>query len=217
VKLAAVFLFVVLLLSSILSALIAAPDDGVPALTDNSKVLVVNAAQMAALERRAQTGEAEAQYILGCAYRDGGPLLAQNEAEAVQWFRKSAEQGFAKGEHALAGMYLHGTGVQQDDTEAARWYTKAAQHGNIAAASLGFLYYVGKGLGRSYSRALDLFSKAAQQGVTAAQYALVTAAQYALGVMYRDGKGIRRDPVEAARFHRMAAEKGLAKRKMNSG
>lgn len=158
-KLAAVLAFVVLLLPLVSSAL-AGPDDAVPTLTDGSKVILVDAAQMAAIERRAKAGEAAAQFVLGCAYRDGGPILAQNQAEAVQWFRKAAEQGFPKGEHALAGIYLEGRGVAQNDAEAARWYTKAAQHGNAAAtASLGFLYYVGKGGGAATLMPWSCFQK----------------------------------------------------------
>lgn len=158
-KLAAVLAFVVLLLPLVSSAL-AGLDDVVLALTDGSKVILVDAAQMAAIERRAKAGEAAAQFVLGCAYRDGGPILAQNQAEAVQWFRKAAEQGFPEGEHALGGVYLEGRGVAQNDAEAARWYTKAAQHGNAAAmASLGFLYYVGRGGGAATLMPWSCFQK----------------------------------------------------------
>ncbi len=51
-------------------------------------------------------------------------------AEAVKWFRLSAEQGNAKGQGALAILYKNGLGVTQDYKEAAKWYRLSAEQGN---------------------------------------------------------------------------------------
>lgn len=54
-------------------------------------------------------------------------------SEAVRWFRRSAEQGFAAGQCVLGIMYEKGKGVTKDLSEARRWYQKAADQGDIDA------------------------------------------------------------------------------------
>jgi uncharacterized protein len=49
-----------------------------------------------------------------------GQGLPQDYAQAVDWLRKSAEQGFDEAAWALADMYYFGDGVQQDYGEAAK-------------------------------------------------------------------------------------------------
>src|SRR5690242_18787255 len=107
------FLYCVLLVILALSGIPSAAYDAVPAQTGKGKVLSFNTAQMAAFQHRAEAGDSQAQFILGCAYRDGGPILPQNQAEAVKWFRKAADQGFAKAENELGNMYLDGRGIPQ--------------------------------------------------------------------------------------------------------
>jgi TPR repeat protein len=54
-------------------------------------------------------------------------------AEAVKWFRLSAEQGYAKAQYNLALMYANGQGVSQDYKEAVKWYRLSAEQGNADA------------------------------------------------------------------------------------
>ena len=68
-------------------------------------------------------------------------------AEAVKWFRLSAEQGYAKAQYNLALMYANGQGVSQDYKEAAKWFRLSAEQGNAKAqTSLGFMYVLGQGV-----------------------------------------------------------------------
>ena len=39
---------------------------------------------------------------------DEGKGVTQNKAEAVQWYRKAADQGHAKGQYNLGVMYKQG-------------------------------------------------------------------------------------------------------------
>jgi len=48
-----------------------------------------------ALTQRADKGDAEAQFLLGWLYSTGQDV-AQNNAHAIVWYRKAAEQGFAQ-------------------------------------------------------------------------------------------------------------------------
>lgn len=81
------------------------------------------------LVKRAESGDATAQWELGCWYQLGS-RVGKDEKEAVKWFTKSAEQGFAKAQFLLAGCYERGKGVAKNEKEAAKWYTKSAEQGN---------------------------------------------------------------------------------------
>ncbi|WP_317319369.1 tetratricopeptide repeat protein, partial [Alistipes communis] len=50
--------------------------------------------------------------------------------EAVKWYRKAAEQGYAVAQFEMGWCYKHGYGVPKDLAEAKRWYRKAADAGN---------------------------------------------------------------------------------------
>jgi TPR repeat protein len=61
-------------------------------------------------------------------------------------YRNRAEQGDAKSQLALGGMYYYGKGVPKDYVEAARWYLKSAdQRYSKAQYNLGYMYYYGYG------------------------------------------------------------------------
>ncbi len=69
---------------------------------------------------------------------------------------------------------------------------------SIVKATLGFMYFSGLGVTQDYSKALEWFVAAAQQGHVVAQKNV--------GSIYAGGYGIPRDYREAARWYRMAAE-----------
>ncbi len=96
--------------------------------------------------RAAEQGDANAQYNLGCRYRDGKDIQ-QDFIEAVKWLSQSARQGHAGAQFALAVCYQDGKGVSEDDTEAAKWYRQAADQGHADAQhSLGNCYFKGWGV-----------------------------------------------------------------------
>ena len=55
---------------------------------------------------------------------------AGDYAEAVKWYRKAAEQGYAGAQSALGVMYYNGEGVLQDTIAAHMWFNIAAIKGN---------------------------------------------------------------------------------------
>ena len=64
--------------------------------------------------------------------------------EAAYWFRKTADAGFARGQHQLGICYMLGTGVKSDPIQAAYWWRKAAEQGYPDAQySLGNYYKSG--------------------------------------------------------------------------
>ena len=64
---------------------------------------------------------------------DKGNGVLQDYAEAVKWYRLSAEQGYAGAQYNLGVMYDKGDGVLQDYTEALKWYRLSAEQGYAVA------------------------------------------------------------------------------------
>jgi TPR repeat protein len=55
-----------------------------------------------------------------------GRGVKRNYAEALKWWRRAAEQGYASAQFSLGLMYEKGDGVAQDFVEAHKWYLIAA-------------------------------------------------------------------------------------------
>jgi TPR repeat protein len=62
-----------------------------------------------------------------------GAGVATNTAEAVEWFRRAAEQGNALAQYNLGVMYEHGEGVPKDLVQAHKWVSLAASSGRPKA------------------------------------------------------------------------------------
>ena len=62
-----------------------------------------------------------------------GHGVTQDYAEAIYWFRKSAEQGNSNGESDLAAAYYFGYGVPKSYAKAVYYYKLAAAQGNASA------------------------------------------------------------------------------------
>ena len=78
---------------------------------------------------------------------DTGTGVPQNHKEAVKWYAKAAERGYAAAQGGLGTMYDEGRGVPQDDKEAVKWYTKAAEQGDTDAQhNLAIMYGTGDGV-----------------------------------------------------------------------
>ena len=106
----------------------------------------------------ADAGDAAAQARLAKSYQTG---REKDDAEAIRWYRKAAEQDSAEAELALGNIYAKGKGVARDLTEAARWYRLAAEQGNIQAQeALGELCKKGEGVQRDVVEAYMWFALA---------------------------------------------------------
>ena len=72
------------------------------------------------------------QFQLARAYRG-----ASDYQEAIDWYRKAAEGGYAGAQNSLGVMYARGLGVSQSCAMAVAWYLKAAAQGyNVARLNL---------------------------------------------------------------------------------
>jgi TPR repeat protein len=101
------------------------------------------------LRRRAEAGDAHAQFELGIRYDDAHKRDPARDAEMQKWLRKAADQGYAPAETKLGWIYYLGRGVTKDFGEAVNWYRRGAEHGDPQAMTrLGHMYEFGEGVPR---------------------------------------------------------------------
>ena len=150
----------------------------------------------------ANEGDVFAQTNAAWGYENGYGTAA-DDYEAVKWYQKAAEQGYARAQCNLGDMYFYGTGVEQSYEKAVEWYLKAAEQGYADAQyNLGDMYEYGIGVERSYEKAVEWYRKAAEQGDARAQCDL--------GNMYFYGRGVEQSYEKAVEWYLKAAEQGDA-------
>lgn len=150
----------------------------------------------------AEKGRPSAQIFLGDMHSKGFGT-ADNDDEAVKWYRLAAEQGDARAQYALGRMYNNGEGVAQDKSEAFRLCRLSAEQGYAPAQlQLGFMYKKGYGVAvlRDYAEAMKWYRKSAEQDYAEAQ-------SY-LGLLYENGEIVQQDYAEAVKWYCKAAENG---------
>jgi TPR repeat protein len=171
----------------------------------------------------ANQGDMYAQNALGYMYRKGlgterpaadataeqkAAIELANKQQAIEWYRRAAEQGHMKSQMALAVMYELGeAGSERGPDEAAVWYFSAARQGNERAMHrLGYFYErgpeacptdaacerperEGRGLPKDDKEALKWYKKAAEEkNYTPSIIALARFYQNGLGGLRKDAK-----------------------------
>mgnify|MGYP004481001777 FL=1 len=94
---------------------------------------------------------------------------AENQQNAFEYFKKSAEKGHPMGQFFVGQAYLCGEGTEIDDKKAVYWYEKASVNGNsLAKHRLAMLYYYGEENGIDIKKdaeyAIQLLEEAADDG-----------------------------------------------------
>ncbi|WP_367109995.1 tetratricopeptide repeat protein [uncultured Psychrobacter sp.] len=80
-------------------------------------------------------------------------------------------------------------------------YLLAADNGSFNAQNnIGTMYYVGRGVTQSYTKAFEWYKKAAEQDVGLAQFNL--------GDLYEQGQGVPQDYEKAFEWYKKAADQG---------
>ncbi len=114
--------------------------------------------------------------------------VEQDFAEALKWFQKAAEKGYAGAQFSLGMMHYIGEGVEQDYAQAFNWFRKAdiQKHSEAfkwirkmagekyadAQYYLGVKYEKCIDVDKISRRAVKWYSKAAEQGHIQAQFNL---------------------------------------------
>lgn len=119
-------------------------------------------------------------------------LILPRFEHAMAWYRKAAEQGYARAQTNLGHLYETLLPIQNFEL-AVEWYRKAAEQGYARAqTNLGLMYEYGKGIAQNFSQAFFWYNKAAETGYSRAKLCL--------GMMYANGTGVEKDVSKAAHY-----------------
>lgn len=166
-------------------------------------------------ERRAENGDAEAQYRLATVLETGWDSVPADSVRALELMRRSARNGFAPAMNYLG--YLYGKGYKVGDRKlipvdrdsSVMWLRRSADAGDPRAVSnLAYLLLNDTVSRRRPAERLQTDSIAyayLQKGVSAQ----IPTAFSMLGDMYRDGRWVKRDTLKAAANYEAALERGL--------
>lgn len=158
-------------------------------------------------EKMAREGDAEHQRLLGMRYLEGYQghyyeIIEKDEAKALYWLSKSAEQDNADAQFALGRLYYGRKESEQDKYIAVSWLLRAAAHSGKAARQATFLLaeiYDKDPVLRNGSQAMYWYEKAAEGGNIYAQYWM--------GLAYYEGTCVNQDMECAAKwFHEAASD-----------
>ncbi|MCK5297239.1 MAG: sel1 repeat family protein, partial [Alphaproteobacteria bacterium] len=106
----------------------------------------------------AELGDATYQYNVGLVY----DITRKDDKEAINWYRKAAENGDVTAQNILGNRYLVGVGVPQNYKETVKWHLKAAEQGYAESqSSIGDAYYYGRGISQDYKEAVKWYKKSA--------------------------------------------------------
>ena len=105
--------------------------------------------RLAEIKLAAARGDPKAQYELGASSNS-----RHDHANAVRWYRRSAQQGSANAQCSLAQTLLRGypkmsgsAAIKAEPEEAVQWFLKAANRGHeLAQIDLGRCYQGGNGV-----------------------------------------------------------------------
>ncbi len=115
------------------------------------------------LLQAAESQQPAAWHAIGTAYNTGRGTK-QDRAEAIRWFRRAAEVGFAPAMVNL-GLCLQFPAPGLNQAEAIHWFRRAAEKGYAGGMVwLGFAYREGSGVPCDCNEALQWFIKAVEAG-----------------------------------------------------
>jgi hypothetical protein len=170
-------------------------ESGLAALTNGSGEKISEGLQQ--IRSSADAGYALAQTAMGAIYLEG-MFVTRDVPQAISWYKKAAAQNDSIAEMSLGFLYYTGTGTSRDLDSAKKWFADAANSGDPLSE-----YYLGLiAEQKDYTKAPELFRKAAEQGLVQAQVKLAASLDA--------GRGAKRDPVEAFVWYLIAADPGGA-------
>lgn len=146
----------------------------------------------------AETGDRKCQNMLGLWY-EKGVGTEQDFTFALEWFKKSAKQGYAAAFGNIGRFYQVGKGIRKDTKKAVEYYTLGAEKNHAGCQFvLGRCYLEGVGIGKDHNEAFRCFKKASKDGLKNAYYFLY--------VCYINGYGTEKDEKAALESLKKAAK-----------
>jgi len=154
------------------------------------------------LVQSADRGEAESQFILGLAHRDGWDGNLRSGTIAAKWYELAEELGDQRPVFVLSLLQKENDRVEKDAAKAVKLLGLAAEQGdNYARVILGDMLLEGDGVPADWRSGAELIRKSASTGFAPAQFRL--------GLIYMVGNETTpKDDVESLAWFIVAAEAG---------
>jgi anti-anti-sigma factor len=131
-----------------------------------------DSAEIDALAKLAESGDADAMVELGKCHEEGSSVQ-QDMDEAFRWYRQAADLGHAEGQHKTGLDYAYGIGVDPDWSKAMAWYRKAAEQGHAEAEyAVGMIYCYGLAGESDKAQAIYWYQRALSNGYERARLEL---------------------------------------------
>lgn len=173
----------------------------------------------------AEQGDAQAQFNLGSLYYQGLGV-AQDYQEAVKWLTKAAEQRHIHAEVTLGGILADGVQgvITKNYPQALMWFIFAAAQGDVEAVEFRDSLAMkmtpvqiteAQRLAREF-KPTDAYAKLAQTLRPLAEQG-DSAAQFKLGLLFYNGRGMARDYSQALDWFKKAAQQGHPLAQFNAG
>ena len=152
-------------------------------------------------EQALENNNLQAQYELANSYMDGEGV-ALDYQQAINWYQRTASNGYAHASNALGICYCRGMGVHLDLEKGYELQLKAAQDDcRIAQWNTAYNYLHGIGTKQDIKEGFNWTQKAARGGIAPAQCAM---AKY-----YAQGKNdFEIDLLQAEKWYRLAISSG---------
>ena len=149
----------------------------------------------------AKQGQADSQFELGKRYEQGLGVPA-NSTAAEAWYLKAAESGHVSAQYALALMYDSTPVVAEQAVEPKFNPVASLSSFNAGGAgtNLGTTFDLCLDIGEGPIKAIKWYRQAAQQGHTDAQFKL--------GQVYEQGRGVPQDDMLAYMWFDIASRQG---------
>ena len=93
------------------------------------------------ISQRAMDGNPKAMCEFGTMYMKEGYWIVQSDKDALEWWLKSAELGYAPCQFSVGSAYLIGKGVEKDLSKAKFWLYKAKESTNEKYAKMSAKIY----------------------------------------------------------------------------
>lgn len=150
--------------------------------------------KLAALMKRAETGNLETQCELGDYYAS-----IDDKNNAFEWYRRAADRNLPRALCNYGDCLMTGKGTKKDEIEAIEAYKKAAeQHDPLGQCKLADCYLKGQYVPQNLKMAVQLFQSSASNDHAESWYYL--------GDCALEGTGMNKNPKQAIVYYKKAAE-----------